>query len=131
MRCTPPILALLIVGGVSGCAGASATATGHYVFVPGRADERCLNLDSNVAGARLFKDDNMRVTRAVITGNPSDESVWLTETRVQHRWFTAPVGEHPYAVTFLTQAECERFRAAHPTYTKPEERCQQLFVHRE
>jgi hypothetical protein len=131
MRFRPSALVLLIAGCLTACVGRWSTSKGHYLFVPCRPDEQCLNLDSNIAGTRLFKDGDMRVTRAVITGNPTDESVWLTQTRVQHRWYTAPVGEHPYLMTFLTQAECEQFRAAHPSYTKPEERCRQLFVHRE
>lgn len=60
------------------------------------------------------------------TDNPGDPVRWRTESRMRWTWYGAPVGQQPVDVYFLSQAACEGFRAQHPTYTKPEEVCQEV-----
>lgn len=60
------------------------------------------------------------------TGDPGDPVRWRTESRMQWRLYGAPVGQQPVDVYFLSQEACEGFRERHPTYTKPEEVCQEV-----
>jgi hypothetical protein len=68
------------------------------------------------------------------TGDPADPQLWRTTGRTDwsdpwrtERWRGMAdrlARPQPVAVYFATQEACERFRAAHSSYTKPDEVCQ-------
>src|SRR5881296_2336065 len=68
------------------------------------------------------------------TGDPADPQLWRTTlpTAWSDPWRTESwscmvdrlARPQPVAVYFATHAACERFRAAHTSYTKPDEVCE-------
>ncbi len=63
--------------------------------------------------------------RIIMEAPDGPETWWRTESRMQWYWTMIPVGPpHPVDVYYSTQAACEAFRAAHPTFTRADEPCQ-------
>ena len=106
------LLLLLVTGLVAGCAGATTGSQGWF-------DQK-----SGViyfVGAGCQPPGRQCVVQ--VTDNPQDPPAWLTETRMKIRGaFGIPYGQAPVDIAFVSQAACERFRAAR-SYTRPDEAC--------
>src|SRR5436309_10407703 len=82
---------------------------------------------SSPPGTWAATDAEPSAWAAGIGGSSADPVFWRTETRQKRKltWWGAPIAnwDAPEAIYFTTQYDCEMFRGAHPTYTRPDEVC--------